>query len=438
MRDWLKLLADPGSATPLPGDDESIAAARCVVDGHEAMVVWCRFDVSAGTLSVAAGERFVAAIDAAIAARVPVVAVANSGGARMQEGTRAFVQMIPATAAVRRLRDAGLPLIVYLANPTTGGVFASWASLGHVTFAEPGATIGFTGPRVADAIGEPIEPADTQTAEGLFANGHVDAVVEPSALRAAVSGVLAVIAPADAGPVVVPAESVSGPTGWEAVVSSRRADRHRVLDELFSRCSSIVELHGDRTGGTDDAVIAAMCRLEGRRVMVIGHRAPADRPTAAGLRTARRAMAIAGELGLSVVTVIDTAGAIIGGEQERQGFAGEIARSIDGLTMLSVPTVAVIAGQGSGGAAIAWLSAHRVIAAVDSWVAPIAPEAASAIVHRDTDHAGEMADQQRVSAVELREQGIVGAVYPTERLVDALLATLDELAASPRERRRRH
>lgn len=429
MRDWLNLLADPGSTVPIPGTDESVAAARCRIDGRELVLVWCRFDVSAGTLSVAAGERFVAAVDHAVAARLPVLGIANSGGARMQEGSRGFVQMIAATRAVRRLRDAGLPLVVYTANPTTGGVFASWASLGHLTFAEPGATIGFTGPRVAQALGEPIVPASSQTAEGVLANGHVDAVVAPDDLRSTMAQVLATLAPATpAGPLsgppsAAPAEAVEGPLGWAAVQGSRGPTHRRVLDDLLALATSVIELVGDRAGSVGSQSTCVIARIDGRPVVVVGHR-PGARPTAADLRAARRAMTIAQELGLPVVTVIDTPGAEISGEQERQGLAGEIARSIDTLSSLTVPSVAVIAGQGSGGAAMAWLAAARVIAAADAWLAPIAPEAASLIVHRDTDHAAELADAQQVGAVELRDQGIVDAVFAPGDLIDAVVASL--------------
>lgn len=426
MRDWLNLLADPGSTITIPGADESVAAARCRVGGHELVLVWCRFDVAAGTLSVAAGERFVAALDHAVELGLPVLAIANSGGARMQEGARGFVQMIAATRAVRRLRDAGLLLTVYLANPTTGGVFASWASLGHLTFAEPGATIGFTGPRVAEALGEPIEPASSQIAEGLLANGLVDAVVAPDALRATVVGVLETAAlPATAAPASppAPAEATDGPLGWAAVEGSRGVSHRRVLDDLLERATSVVAIAGDRTGAVATQASSAIARVAGRPLVVIGHR-PGARPTVADLRVARRAMEIADDLGVPVVTIIDTPGAEISGEQERQGLAAEIARSIDTLSGLSVPTLAVIAGQGSGGAAMAWLAADRVIAASDAWLAPIAPEAASLIVHRDTDHAAELADEQQVGAIQLRDQGIVHAVFEPVDLVDAVLSSI--------------
>ncbi|NLA34944.1 MAG: acetyl-CoA carboxyl transferase [Actinobacteria bacterium] len=426
-QDWLVLLADPESPTPLVGDDESVAATWIRIGGHRVMLAVNRFDVAAGTLSVAAGQRLVQAFDAAIADGVPVLAITNSGGARMQEGTRAFVQMIEAAKAARRVRSNGLPLLVYLANPTTGGVFASWGSLGSVTFAEPGATIGFTGPRVAAALGEPIHPAETQTAEGLFANGLVDGVIAPERLRGELISALDALAPAEvwnAVPRHYPDEVADGPHGWAAVTSSRRPARGDVLERLLKRATASVEVRGDRSGSVDLAVYCAITRVDDVPLVVIAHRQPGARPSAAGLRSARRAMVLAQELGLPVVTIVDTAGAVIGGEQETEGFAGEIAKSLDTLSSLTVPTVTVIAGQGCGGAAMAWLASREIIAAPDAWIAPIAPEAASLIVRRDTDHAAEMADLQRVSATELREQGIVARVVAFDHLVDAALASI--------------
>ena len=97
----------------------------------------------------------------------------------MQEGTVAFLRMATITAAVAAHQEAGLPYVVYLRHPTTGGVFASWASVGHLTLAEPGALIGFLGPRVCEALTGVPMPDGVQTAENLLAHGLVDAVVPP-------------------------------------------------------------------------------------------------------------------------------------------------------------------------------------------------------------------------------------------------------------------
>src|SRR5919112_252900 len=114
----------------------------------------------------------------------------RSGGTRMQEGTPAFVQMVEISRALMEHRAAGLPYLAYLRHPTTGGVFASWGSLAHVTVAEPGALIGFLGPRVYEALNGRPFPADVQRGENLAAHGIVDGVVPAEALRQLVDDAL--------------------------------------------------------------------------------------------------------------------------------------------------------------------------------------------------------------------------------------------------------
>ncbi len=138
--------------------------------GRRVAVVACEFGFLAGSIGVDSAERLVRAIERATAERLPLLAAPVSGGTRMQEGTLAFVQMVKISAAIAAHKKAGLPYLVYLRHPTTGGVMASWGSLGHVTVAEPGALVGFLGPRVYEALygrdfprgradlGEPLRP----------------------------------------------------------------------------------------------------------------------------------------------------------------------------------------------------------------------------------------------------------------------------------------
>lgn len=128
------------------------------------------------------------------------------------------------------------------------------------------------------------------------------------------------------------------------------------------------------------------------------------------LREARRGMRLAVELGLPLLTVIDTPGAALSPEAEEGGLAGEIARSLADLVSLEAPTLCLMLGQGNGGGALALLPADRVVAAQHAWLSPLPPEGASAIVHRDTDHAPEMARAQRIRAVDLREAGVVDRI----------------------------
>ena len=134
----------------------------------------------------------------------------------------------------------------------------------------------------------------------------------------------------------------------------------------------------------------------------------------AALREARRGMRLAQELGLPLVTVIDTPGADLSPRAEEGALAGEIARCLADMSRLTVPTVAVLLGQGCGGGALALLPAPRVIAAEHAWLSPLPPEGASAIVYHDTDHAPLLAERQRISAFDLFDDGIVHAVVPEE------------------------
>lgn len=434
---WADLLADPGSVRDVPRPHhapplDSVDGMVCTVGGRPCAVVWFDLDVAAGTLSRAAADRFVEVARHATEFGLPLLGIANSGGVRMQEGPRAFVRMAQLADAVRHHRDRGLPVVAYLADPTTGGVLASWGSLAHVTVAEPGALIGFTGPRIAAGLGMPIEPPEVQRAEGLAANGHLDAIVPRDGLAAWMGGVLRTLAPDDPRP-VHPTPSVEvGPTGWDAVAATRRAGPSGILGGLLADLAAdapLVELAGDRQGHRDDAVWCGLGRLHGRRVLVIAHRShdgrPA-RPTAAGLRTARRCMQVADELGSAVVTVIDTPGPVVDARQETEGFAGEVARSIDALGRCRVPTVALLAGQGGGGPAMAWFATRRRLAVPQSWLAPIAPEAGSLIVHRDTDHAADIAALQEVSAIELARDGVVDRVIDPAHVVAGLVEAIDE------------
>lgn len=401
-----------------PGD-EAVWTGRAAVGGTDCVIIASDYDFLAGTMGLAAGIRICRAFDRAVAERLPVIGLAASGGTRMQEGTPAFVQMASVAAAVRRLREARLPYLVYLRHPTTGGVLASWGSLGHLTFAEPGALIGLTGPRVITALTGESLPEGVQTAENLHAHGIIDGVVPRDELRAVLQTALAVLAPAAPEPPDAPILHLPEDAeieAWEAVTRSRRVDRPGVR-ELFAACvTHITRLSGDGVGGRDDGCIAAIARVHGiPAVVVASDRPPGQRGaslTAAGYRTVRRAMGLADELDLPLVTIIDTAGADISVRSEEEGLAAEVARCLAELSALRVPTLSVLFGEGTGGGALALLPADRVVALEHSWLAPIQPEGASEILYRTTERARELAETQAVVSTDLRRFGIVDVVVP--------------------------
>jgi acetyl-CoA carboxylase carboxyl transferase subunit beta len=172
------------------GSADAVVLAFGRIEGLATMAAVHDFAFQGGTLGIAAGETIVAGMSEAVARRTPFVIFTASGGARMQEGVFALMQMPRTTVAVQRLRAAKLPYIVVLTNPTTGGVTASYAMLGDVQIAEPGAVIGFAGARVIEQTVRERLPEGFQRAEFVQAHGMVDMVVPRPQMRATLARLL--------------------------------------------------------------------------------------------------------------------------------------------------------------------------------------------------------------------------------------------------------
>src|SRR5689334_3414350 len=408
-------LAELVAAQEKSGCDESVLTGEGLMKGRRVAVVMGEFAFLAGSIGRAAADRLVAAIERATIERLPLVSGPVSGGTRMQEGTPAFVQMVRISAAVAAHRTAGLPYLVYLRNPTTGGVMASWGSLGHVTVAEPGALIGFLGPRVYEALYGKAFPADIQTSENLHAHGIIDAVLAPEEIADVLDSALGVLTASRGEP--VPEPPVDEPADvetWDAVTRSRRPDRPGVRRLLRYAATDVVPLSGTGQGEQDPGLLIALARFGSAPCVFLGQDRRGqseDHPMGPGaLREARRGMRLAVELGLPLLTVIDTPGAALSPEAENGGLAGEIARCLEDLVTLAAPTLCLMLGEGNGGGALALLPADRVVAAQHAWLSPLPPEGASAIVHRDIEHAPEMARSQRVRAIDLHRRGVVDRI----------------------------
>lgn len=398
------------------GLDESVITGEGRLHGRRVAVVACEFRFLAGSIGVGAAERLVSAVERATAERLPLMAAPVSGGTRMQEGTVAFLQMVKISAAIAAHKAAGLPYLVYLRHPTTGGVLASWGSLGHVTVAEPGALIGFLGPRVYSALYGEEFPSGVQVAENLYAHGLVDAVLPPEEVSEVVNRALNVLlAPREGLPSVpeLPKEKLPDIDAWTSITISRRQDRPGVRRLLRYAATDVVPLSGTGQGELDPGLLLALARFGGAPCVLLGQdrRGQEKGPLGpAALREARRGMRLASELRLPLVTVIDTPGAALSQDAEQGGLAGEIARSLAELVTLQAPTLSVLLGEGNGGGALALVPADRVIAAQHAWLSPLPPEGASAIVYRDTDHAAQMAAAQGVRSLDLLANGIVDRI----------------------------
>lgn len=175
------------------GLEDTITNAVGTIEGLRLVVTVQDFSFMGGSLGLAAGEAIVKGFEYALAHRLPLVLFAASGGARMQEGTLSLMQLPRSTVGVDRLKEAGLPYIVVLTNPTTGGVTASYAMLGDIHIAEPGALIGFAGPRVIEQTIREKLPEGFQRAEYLMEHGMIDMVVSRLEMKATLARLLRIL-----------------------------------------------------------------------------------------------------------------------------------------------------------------------------------------------------------------------------------------------------
>lgn len=440
------------------GVDESVISGEGLIEGQRVAVVLSEFSFLGGSIGAATARRIIDAIHRATDERLPLLISPSSGGTRMQEGTPAFALMVSITTAVYRHKDAHLPFMVYLRNPTTGGVMASWGSAGHITYAEPDALLGFLGPRVVELTTGRSIPSHVQSGEHLAAKGVIDGVIPPEQLSTSVAKLMRILAAPDPARATTPPSAASfegdAPSAWDSILATRQHDRPGFSHLLAALGEdNVIELSGSGDGRTSTAIRIALARFHHKPVVLIGqdrHQQPPIGEVEMGteaLRVARRGIQLAHELQIPLISVVDTPGAELSVEAEERAMAGSIARTLSELVSVDVPTVSVILGQGCGGGALAMLPADLVLCAEHGWLSPLPPEGASAIIYRDTNHAPAMMEEQGVQAAQLLRAGVVDRIVPdTEDLVDSVLSHIEnalwDLETAPqrvgREQRMRH
>jgi acetyl-CoA carboxylase carboxyl transferase subunit beta len=181
------------SARRSSGRNDAVVTGVGKIEGYPAAAAVMDFNFMGGSMGVVVGEKIARLIDHALKHRLPLVVFSASGGARMQEGVLSLMQMAKVSSAIARLRDASIPYISVLCDPTTGGVAASFAMLGDVNLAEPGAVIGFAGRRVIEQTTNQQLPEDFQTAEFLLAHGMLDAIVPRQQMRQTLAQLMTIL-----------------------------------------------------------------------------------------------------------------------------------------------------------------------------------------------------------------------------------------------------
>ncbi|MGF7238811.1 MAG: acetyl-CoA carboxylase, carboxyltransferase subunit beta [Frankia sp.] len=416
------------------GMSDAVLCARGQIQGSPVVVAAMDFRFLGGSLGANVGEAVTQACEIALRERTPLLLITASGGARMQEGILSLMQMAKTSQAIGQLDEAGILTISLITDPTYGGVAASFATLTDIIVAEPGARLGFAGPRVIQQTIKQNLPAGFQTAEYLLKHGIVDIIAQRAELRSTLAKLLSVatrrqrvVIPRQATPssgqsaLVRDAAQLPVRDPWECVQAARRLGRPTTLDYISMMIDDFSELHGDRAYADCPALIAGLGRLGDVPVAVIGtqkgHTAAElvernfGMPTPAGYRKAARVMRMAAKLGLPVITFVDTAGAYPGIEAEEHGQSVAIAENLRLMAGLPVPVVTVIIGEGGSGGALALATANVVLMGANTVYSVISAEGCAAILWRnDTTAAPKAAAALQLDARSLLAAGVVDGV----------------------------
>ena len=385
----------------------------------------------------AVGEKITRAVERATKEKLQVIIFACSGGARMQEGITSLMQMAKTSAALERHSKAGLLYVSILTEPTTGGVTASFAMLGDIILAEPGALIGFAGPRVIEQTIRQKLPKGFQRAEFLVEHGFVDDIVRRENLKETLGKILEMHEISNSSDDSIDemhsAKSSSESdfesadinpylTAWDRVQLSRKIDRPSGSDYIKALFTDFMEFHGDRNYGDDKAIIGGIAKFHGRPVTVIVQEKGTNTkeniahnfgmPMPEGYRKALRLMKQAEKFHRPVICFVDTPGAFCGIEAEERGQGEAIARNLWELAGLKTPVLSVVTGEGGSGGALALAAGDQVWMLENSVYSILSPEGFASILWKDSTKAKEAAAVMKLTAADLYEKGIIEQVIP--------------------------
>ncbi len=405
------------TAAARTGERESVMCGTGKVGDTEAVLIAFEFGFLGGSVGQRTGLLIEAAFQHAIAHRLPVVSLIATGGSRLQEGVAALSQLYRMARASATARAAGIPQLAVLRDPTTGGGWATIGAGADVTLALTEAQVAFAGARVRNGIkGSKGGDTHAYTAEGQFETGHVDKVLAPDDLAAALDRWLTLLTSTTSEPAEPPrALGQRGElpeTGWDAVARARTPERARADEYLDAYFDWREDISGDRRGGVDLGVRCGFGRRDGRTIGYAAQCGTATTP--AGYRTAARLVRLADRLGIPVLTLVDTPGAANDPDAERAGAGAAIAELFEAIAASEAPVTTLVIGEGGSGGALAFAAPGRTWITSDGYLSVIGPEAATAILKRDQAEAPAIADQLRLRPQDVVELGVAEGVLQPE------------------------
>ena len=421
------------------GLKEAVTVGRCKVFGEDIVLGICDSRFMMASMGHVVGEKITCAIERATALNLPVFIFCCSGGARMQEGIVSLMQMEKTSAAIRKHGDAGLLYCSILTDPTTGGVTASFAMLGDVIMAEPGALVGFAGPRVIkQTIGQEL-PEGFQTSEFLVEHGIIDGIVKRENLKKTIYFLVKTHqcngkkTYADYRPneefhfelseTLKEQSWFSTPrSAWEKVKAVRQVERPSASDYISHIFDFFVESHGDRAFRDDKAMIGGLAFLDGQPVTIIADEKGKDfkecqernfgMPMPEGYRKALRLMKQAEKFNRPVISFVNTSGAFCGIEAEERGQGEAIARNLLEMYYLKVPVLCLMIGEGGSGGALATAVGNEVWMMENATYSILSPEGFASILWKDANRAKEASEVMNITAQDLKRLGVIEEIIP--------------------------
>ena len=418
---------------------EAVTIGKCKIYGEDAILGICDARFMMGSMGHVVGERIALAFERAADENLPVFMFCCSGGARMQEGIISLMQMAKTSAAIKRHSEKGLFYCSILTDPTTGGVTASFAMLGDVILAEPGALIGFAGPRVIrQTIGQEL-PEGFQSAEFLLEHGFIDGIVERKNLRKLLYFLLITNKKKEEGRYGVfntaqteelmqeifgikKDKSKERLTAWEKVKEVRKTSRPSGLDYINNIFDYFTEAHGDRLYGDDQALIGGIAILDGQPVTVLTDMRGKDAkeclkrnfgmPKPEGYRKALRLMKQAEKFGRPIISFVNTAGAYCGIDAEERGQGEAIARNLLMMSDIKVPVLCIMIGEGGSGGALATAVGNEVWMMENATYSILSPEGFASILWKDDTKAEYASTVMKITAQDLKDLGVVEKIVP--------------------------
>ena len=424
------------------GLDEAVVTGKARIGENEVVIMVMDGRFMTASMGAVVGEKVTRGIEKVTEMKLPIVIFTCSGGARMQEGMTSLMQMEKTAAALKRHSDAGLLYIAVQTDPTTGGVTASFASLGDIILAEPKALIGFAGPRVIEQTIHQKLPKGFQRSEFLLEHGFVDRIVERQNMKEELRHLLDLhrVGNDEASrelkdlseavkkqgkykaPYKVSTEHAKDKTAWERVALARAKGRPIGEDYIHGLFDEFVEFHGDRYFGDDHAICGGIALFHGQPVTVIAQMKGKNTqenmernfgmPMPEGYRKSLRLMKQAEKFHRPIICFVDTPGAYPGMGAEERGQGEAIARNLFHMSDLKTPILSILIGEGGSGGALAMAVADEVWALENAIYSILSPEGFASILWKNASLAEKAAKAMKLTSYDLYKAGFVETIIP--------------------------